>query len=179
MSDQPTEDANRRSARCTGFVDLGSVGVRFVASGEQTGAPFSVVEHPIPPRSLVAPMHRHSHEDEYSYVLEGRLGAQLGDEVVYAEVGELVSKPRGQWHTFWNPDRDPCRVLEIISPGGFEGFFADLAAAQSSRGFDRVQLRELGARYGVTFDTDSVPRLCTEHGLTHPVLVERRPEHMP
>jgi mannose-6-phosphate isomerase-like protein (cupin superfamily) len=165
----------RHARQCVGFVDLGSVGVRFVASGERTGAAFSMVEHPIPAHSLVAPMHRHSHEDEYSYVLEGRLGAQLGDEVVYAEVGELVAKPRGQWHTFWNPDPEPCRVLEIISPGGFEGFFADLAAAQSGPGFDRVQLRELGSRYGVTFDTDSVPRLCTEHGLTHPVLVERSP----
>jgi hypothetical protein len=66
-------------------------------------------------------------------------------------------------------------VLEIISPGRFEGFFVDLAVAQSGLGFDRVQLRELGARYGVTFDTDSVPGLCAEHGLTHPVLVERSP----
>jgi mannose-6-phosphate isomerase-like protein (cupin superfamily) len=128
------------------FVDLGSVGVRFVARATQTGAAFSVVEHPIPPYSLVAPMHRHSHEDEYSYVIEGRLGAKLGEKVVYADAGELVSKPRGQWHTFWNPSHDPCRVLEIISPGGFERFFADLAAAQGSVGFDRAQLRELGAR---------------------------------
>jgi mannose-6-phosphate isomerase-like protein (cupin superfamily) len=63
-------------------------------------------------------MHRHANEDEYSYVLEGRMGAQLGDEVVYAEEGTLVFKPRGQWHTFWNAGDGPCRILEIISPGG-------------------------------------------------------------
>src|SRR5215213_9144532 len=83
-------------------VDLGSVGVRFMAWAEETGGGFSIVEHPIPPRTLVAPVHRHSNEDEYSYVIEGRMGALLGDDVVYAETGDLVHKPRDQWHTFWN-----------------------------------------------------------------------------
>ncbi|MDQ4128209.1 MAG: cupin domain-containing protein [Actinomycetota bacterium] len=46
------------------------------------------------------------------------MGARLGDEVVYAATGDLVFKPRGQWHTFWNAGDRPCRVLEIISPGG-------------------------------------------------------------
>ena len=51
------------------------------------------MELPIPPRTLVAPLHRHTNEDEYSYVLEGRMGALLGDEVAYAEKGDLVFKP--------------------------------------------------------------------------------------
>ena len=85
---------------------------------EESGGGFSLVEHPIPPRTLVAPLHRHANEDEYSYVLEGRMGAQLGDDVVYAEKGDLVFKPRGQWHTFWNAGDEPCRILEIISPEG-------------------------------------------------------------
>ena len=172
MSDQPTEHANRRSARCTGFVDLGSVGVRFVASGEQTGAPFSVVEHPIPPHSLVAPMHRHSHEDEYSYVLEGRMGAQLGDDVVYAEAGDLVFKPRNQWHTFWNAGDTPCRLLEIISPAGFEHFFNEMgeqmAAAKAVSMAAAPDLAGLGARYGHYFQPESIARLCRQHGLMHP-----------
>jgi hypothetical protein len=53
------------------LVDIQSVGVRFMAWSEETGGGFSLVEHPIPPHGLVAPMHRHSREDEYSYVLEG------------------------------------------------------------------------------------------------------------
>src|SRR4029450_11661156 len=76
----------------------------------------------------------HEKEDEYSYVLEGRLGALLGDEVVYADPGEFVFKPRKQWHTFWAGDTE-CRILEIISPSGFEHFFAELAelVAQGAR----------------------------------------------
>jgi mannose-6-phosphate isomerase-like protein (cupin superfamily) len=50
------------------------------------------------------------HEDEYSYVLEGRMGAQLGADIVLADVGDLVFKPRGQWHTFWNAGDGPCRI---------------------------------------------------------------------
>ena len=75
-------------------VDLGSIGARFMAWTEETGGGFSLVEHPMPPRRLAAPIHRHSREDEYSFVVEGRMGALLGDDVVYAEVGDLAFKPR-------------------------------------------------------------------------------------
>src|SRR6187551_2243576 len=91
-------------------VDLGSVGVRFMAWTEETGGLFSLVEHPIPAKTLVAPLHLHEREDEYSFVLEGRMGAKLGDDVVYAEAGDLVFKPRNQWHTFWNAGDTPCRI---------------------------------------------------------------------
>jgi quercetin dioxygenase-like cupin family protein len=79
---------------------LAGIGVRFMVGAEESGGGFSLVEHPMPPRSLGAPLHRHAHEDEYTYVLEGRVGAQLGDEVVFGEPGDLIFKPRGQWHAF-------------------------------------------------------------------------------
>lgn len=150
-------------------VDLRSVGVRFLAWGEETGGGFSLVEHPIPPKTLVAPMHLHEREDEYSFVLEGRMGAKLGDEVVYAETGDFAFKPRNQWHTFWNPDDTPCRILEIISPAGFEHFFEELAALMAGK-FDADQLAALGATYGHYFRPESVPELCAEHGLRHPMV---------
>src|SRR4051794_2336970 len=74
-------------------VDLGTPGVRVMIWSAESGGGFSLVEHPTPPRGLCAPLHRHTHEDEYSYVVEGRMGAQLGDDVVYAGVGDLVFKP--------------------------------------------------------------------------------------
>ena len=151
-------------------VDLASIGVRFMTWTEETGGGFSLVEHPMPPRALAAPLHKHSREDEYSFVLEGRMGALLGDDVVYAEPGDLVFKPRDQWHTFWNAGDTPCRILEIISPGGFEHFFDELADLMQAPGFEPSQSAELGARYGLEFQPDSVPRLCEEHGLDHPML---------
>ena len=107
---------------------LGSIGVRFMIDGRESGGGFSLVEHPMSAHALAAPLHRHSREDEYSYVVEGRIGALLGDEVVFGGAGDLIFKPRNQWHTFWNAGDAPARLLEIIAPAGFEQFFAELVA---------------------------------------------------
>src|SRR5262245_20029221 len=96
----------------TGF--LGSIGVRFLIDGSESGGGFSLVEHPMSPRALGAPLHRHTREDEYSFVLEGRVGALLGETVLVANPGDLIFKPRNQWHTFWNAGDEPARILEII-----------------------------------------------------------------
>ena len=75
--------------------DFRSLGNRLLIRGEQTDGRFGLVEHEIAPRALGAPMHVHEHEDEYSFVLEGEVGVQVGDEVHVAGPGELVVKPRG------------------------------------------------------------------------------------
>jgi mannose-6-phosphate isomerase-like protein (cupin superfamily) len=151
------------------FVDLGPLGVRFMAWMEETGGGLSVVEHPIPPRTLAAPLHRHSREDEYSYVIEGEIGALLGDDTVHASRGDFVFKPREQWHTFWNPGDTQARLLEIIVPGGFEHYFDELAALQERPDFDPSILAEVAARYGLEVDPEGTARVCAEHGLEFPV----------
>src|SRR5947209_11703090 len=98
------------------------------------------------------------------------MGALLGDEVVYADAGEFAFKPRDQWHTFWNPDDSPCRILEIICPGGFERYFAELDEVMKRPEFEPSQMAGLGERYGLEMQPDSVPRLCAEFGLDHPML---------
>ena len=137
-----------------------------MARAAETGGALSIVEHPIPPHTLAAPLHRHSQEDEYSYVLEGMMGALLGTEVVHAGVGTLVFKPRGQWHTFWNAGEGRCRVLEIITPGGFEGLFAEMAADPEAMAGESAAA--LDARYALEVDYDSIEQPCQEHGLTFP-----------
>jgi quercetin dioxygenase-like cupin family protein len=147
-------------------VDLGGLGIRFMIDGDDTGGQFALVEHPLEPRALAAPMHRHTNEDEYSYVLEGRMGAQLGDDVVYGEPGDLVFKPRGQWHTFWNAADEPARLLELISPAGFERYFVELGELLSGGGPpDPEERGALAARYGLEVEPQSVPKLIDEHGL--------------
>jgi mannose-6-phosphate isomerase-like protein (cupin superfamily) len=145
---------------------LGSIDVRFMIDGGETGGGFSLVEHPMPPQALGAPLHRHSREDEYSYVLEGRVGTLLGDEVVYGESGDLIFKPRGQWHTFWNAGSEPARILEIISPAGVEGYFEELVDLLQRGGApDPDVLAALAARYGLEVELESIPRLTQEYGL--------------
>jgi mannose-6-phosphate isomerase-like protein (cupin superfamily) len=145
---------------------LGSMGVRFMLAGEETDGGFALVEHPIPPRALAAPLHRHTHEDEYSFVLEGRVAALLGDEIVYGEPGDLIFKPRGQWHTFWNDGAEPARILELISPAGFERYFEEMVDLLERGGPpDPSALAAIAARYELEVDRDSIPRLTQEHGL--------------
>ena len=147
----------------TGF--LGSIGVRFMISGAESGGGFSLVEHPMPPRALGAPLHRHSREDEYSYVLEGRVGALLGDEVRLGGPGDLIFKPRNQWHTFWNDGDEPARILEIISPAGFERYFAELVELGGSRSASPPDLRSLSERYGLEVKPQSIPELLERFSL--------------
>ena len=147
---------------------LGSIGVRFMIDGDEAGERFSLVEHPMSAHALAAPLHRHLREDEYSYVLEGRVGALLGDEVVIGEPGDLIFKPRMQWHTFWNAGEEPARILEIISPAGFERFFAELDELGGVAQSNPEVLADLCARYGLEMQPDSVPGLVERFGLVFP-----------
>jgi mannose-6-phosphate isomerase-like protein (cupin superfamily) len=144
---------------------LGSIGVRFMVDGPEAAERFSLVEHPMSPRALAAPLHLHTREDEYSFVLEGRMGALLGDDVVEAGPGDLVFKPCNQWHTFWNAGDEPCRILEIISPAGFERFFKELSDLGGALKADPEKLAELNVRYGLEMQPESVPELLERFGL--------------
>jgi len=159
------------AARIVGPADgnsgvLAAIGVRFMIDGGEAGDRFALVEHPMPPHALAAPIHRHSREDEYSFVLEGRMGAILGDELVQASAGDLVFKPRNQWHTFWNAGDEPCRILELISPGGFERYFEELIEMTGPRTPETIG--PLAARYGLELKFDTIPGLVAEHGLVWP-----------
>jgi mannose-6-phosphate isomerase-like protein (cupin superfamily) len=144
---------------------LGSIGVRFIIDGAEAGDRLSLVDHSMSPRALAAPLHKHTREDEYSFILEGRMGALLGDDVVEAGPGDLVHKPRDQWHTFWNAGDEPCRILEIISPAGFEEFFRGLDALGGALKADPEDLAALNERYGLEMQPDSVPGLLERFGL--------------
>ena len=152
--------------RKAGF--LGSIGVRFMIDGCEADNRFSLVEHPMSARALAAPLHRHAREDEYSYVLHGKIGALLGDDVVMGKAGDLIFKPRNQWHTFWNAGDEPARILEIISPAGFENFFAKLVDLGGVTQADPNTLGSLCAQYGLEMDPSSVPRLVERFGLRFP-----------
>lgn len=147
---------------------LGSIGVRFMIDGAELGGGFSLVEHPMSARALAAPLHRHLNEDEYSFVLEGEVGAMLGDEVLTARPGDLIFKPRNQWHTFWNAGDSPARILEIIAPAGFEQFFHQVLELGGIMKADPQRLGELSAQYGLEMDPTSVSSLVERFGLKFP-----------
>jgi mannose-6-phosphate isomerase-like protein (cupin superfamily) len=147
-------------------VRLATLGVRFILSGLRTGGGFSLVEHPLGARQLAAPLHRDHREDEYSFVLEGRFGAIVGDEVLEGGPGTLICKPRGIWHTFWNASDLPGRVLEIISPAGFEDYFREAALAfRPGMPPDAERLARARDRYDLEMRPELSAELIARFGL--------------
>lgn len=143
-------------------VALGGLGVVFKVSGEQTGGAFAIVEHPIEPGTCTV-AHAHAREDELSFVIEGTLGARVGARELSAGPGSYVWKPRGVPHAFWNAGPGRARILEIISPAGFERYFAELAALMA-RGATREELRAIRDRYGLTV-VDWADELARKYGV--------------
>ena len=143
----------------------GPLGAVLLAGGTATGGTVSFVLHPLAPRALGSPVHTHAHEDEWSFVLEGEVGVELDGVAGVARPGDLVLKPRGVPHAFWNAGDEPARLLEVITPAGFEGYFEELAEVFADPAPDPARLGELAGRYGLTMDRDSVPRLVQAHGL--------------
>jgi len=147
------------------LVHLGSVGVRFMLGGDQTGGRFALVEHPLPARSLGAPVHTHHDEDEFSFVLQGEVQVQIGARVITAGEGTLITKPREVPHAFWNASDAPARVLELISPAGLENYFAAMAELFSSGPPDQERAADIRKRHNVDLDPASIPRLIAMYGL--------------
>ena len=149
------------------LIDIGGLGVHFKVSGETTAGGISIVEHPMEAGRLVPP-HVHHDEDEISYVLEGTFGVRVGDEVGEAGPGSYVLKPRNVPHTFWNAGPKPARLIEIIQPAGFEGFFEKLGeaaqTATSPEEFDATRTR-LGAEYNLDFLPEWIDELKARYGL--------------
>jgi mannose-6-phosphate isomerase-like protein (cupin superfamily) len=161
QSSQATALRVRRTSEVEATSDLAGRVDRYLIEGADSGRSVALLEQILPPRVLAAPLHRHSREDEYSVVLEGRLGVFQDGEEVFATPGDIVFKPRGHWHTFWNAGDGQLRVLELIAPGGLEELFRQLAGGE----YDPATLPALAAQYGCELDFDRTLPLVERHSL--------------
>jgi quercetin dioxygenase-like cupin family protein len=143
----------------------GTVGVITKIPGTVTNGVISIVEHPVGARAIVPP-HVHQDHDEWSYILEGRIGARVGDDEFIAEAGSYILKPRRIPHVFWNPGDDPARILEIITPSGLEEMFARFGELGARGELTPETMGETAAQYGSTMFMDWLPDLMGRYGLT-------------
>ena len=143
-----------------------ALGTRRVLGSGANGGAFGLVLHDLAPRQLGSPIHTHEREDEYSFVLRGQLTALVGDAVMVAGAQELVAKPRGVPHAFWNAGPDPVEFLELITPGGFEEYFFDMAEPFNAR--DQAAIGAIRERYRLDVRLESVPELLARYGLEPP-----------
>jgi quercetin dioxygenase-like cupin family protein len=147
---------------------LGSIGVVFKLWGEETNGQVSVVEHPFAVGALVPP-HLHTREDEYSIVTEGAIGFRSGDREAVLEAGGYITKPRGELHAMWNAGSTPARMIEIISPAGFENFFRDVVDLAEAGPPAMQDIAALAGNYGLQFgDPPWLPDLIKRYNLTQP-----------
>ena len=134
---------------------------RFLIDSRHTDGRLAVVEHLLAPRAIAAPIHRHHREDEFSFVVSGRIGAYFDGEEVFAGPGELIVKPREEWHTFWNAGTEPARLVEIITPGGLEELFRTLDGGVSDE-----EMAALATRFDCDVDEEATLPLVKKYDLT-------------
>lgn len=105
-----------------------AVGDKYVmlATGEQTGGAYCLVEATVPPGGGPPP-HYHTREEESFYVLEGEITFTVDGKTVIGTPGTFVQIPRGTPHAFKNQSSAPARMLVHCAPAGFERFMAAFA----------------------------------------------------
>jgi mannose-6-phosphate isomerase-like protein (cupin superfamily) len=150
--------------------DLGDgLGVAFKLWGQDTGGAIAVVEHPFAVGTLVT-AHLHTREDEYSIVTEGEIGFRSGDREVVLGPGGYITKPRGELHAMWNAGSVPARMIEIISPAGFELFFRDVADLAASGETDISRFAAVADAYGLHMEEpDWQADVIRRYGLNPPL----------
>jgi quercetin dioxygenase-like cupin family protein len=144
------------------------IGVAFKIDGADSGGALSIVEHPFEVGALVPP-HVHTLEDEFSIVLEGQIGFRSEDQEVVLDAGGYIVKPRGEVHAMWNAGSTPARMIEVISPAGFEDFFRAVVDMTDAGPPEPAAMADLGARYQLPFaEPDWLPDVIQRYGLTPP-----------
>jgi len=143
-----------------------ALGTTYKVLSKSVNGSAAIVEHTVEPKSIGAPMHKHTNEDEISYVLEGDLAVVQNGEVQIARPGQYVVKPRGIFHTFWNPGNERIRFIEVITPGNFEYYFAELAPfVETGKPPQMDKVRQIGAKYGLIVDPTGAEDLIKQYGL--------------
>src|SRR5215212_1549971 len=117
----------KKSVHVNYSVFFRALGTTYKVLSNSVNGSVGIVEHTLEGRSLGAPMHKHTHEDEISYVLEGNLSVIQNGEIQTAGPGQFIVKPRGIFHTFWNEGENRIRFMEVITPGNFQYYFAEMA----------------------------------------------------
>jgi mannose-6-phosphate isomerase-like protein (cupin superfamily) len=149
-------------------VEIPGFGAQYKLRSRDTGGLLSIVEHPFAVGIITAP-HLHTREDEHSLVLEGEIGFRSDDSEKVLGPGGYIRKPRGQMHAMWNAGKVPGRIVEIIAPGGFETYFADLAALMAADHSNPGDFTELADKYGLTYGSpDWVDGVVERYGLNPP-----------
>ena len=147
-------------------ISFRALGTTYKVLSDSVGGSLAIVEHTLEAKSIGAPMHKHTYENETTYVLEGELSVIQDGEVQTAGPGKYIVKPLGIFHTFWNATDQRIRFIEIITPGNFENYYAEIAPfLLSGQPPQREKLAEAAAKYGLIMDMAATEEIIKKHGL--------------
>lgn len=116
--------------------------------GRDTDGVLSVVESLDMPGGG-PPLHIHHREDETFQILEGDFEFSVGDKKIIAKQGDTLFAPRGIPHTYRYLGQTPGRLMTVITPAGFEGFFEEIGAMSPQQQQDIPRVLEIGGKYGL------------------------------
>lgn len=148
-------------------LQLYDVAFRWGIGADQTDGALSLLEVTIPPRTLIKP-HMHTREDEFSLVLSGSIGVRTGDDTVeQVPAGSWLIKPRNVPHAMWNVSDEPARILEVVTPGGLEGYFEKIAPILRAHGPEwTARYDEAAEEYGLEILNEWSNELQEKYGIT-------------
>jgi quercetin dioxygenase-like cupin family protein len=130
-------------------IQVGQLEIRYLRDGslrKETGA----FEMTVPPSAQVPPPHSHTENEEYLYVLEGRLRCRVNEEVRDLSPGESMFTPKGGVHEFSNPFSAPARALVVLSPDIGSKYFEEIAGVLGGGGPpDRAKIVQIMSQYGL------------------------------
>jgi quercetin dioxygenase-like cupin family protein len=130
----------------TGAALPGDFAVLVRVRSEQTNRVMAAIEQMLRPKAFIPP---HVHlNDVWVYVLSGEIGVLVGEDVGTARRGDWTLKPRDVQHAMWNPGGQPARIIGVLTPGGAERWFEEIAALDDG---DEAGFDETCARHGITF----------------------------
>jgi quercetin dioxygenase-like cupin family protein len=128
-------------------LSIGGGTITILADSAATGSSFALVDYTAPPGFPGPPPHRHREIVDVFYVLEGELTLEIEGKPITAQPGTLAAIAPGTVHTFSNPSDRPARFLGFVSPGGFEQYFREVAAAIGDGPLDPAVTGPLIAKY--------------------------------
>ncbi len=133
-----------------GAIEWLGVLYKTILATADTGGAMSITDSVSPPNSG-PPRHIHHDADETFVLLTGDAEFWLAGETMTRGPGQTVFVPRGTEHTFRVVSDTACRHLVILTPGGFEGFFAEMAEGRYRIPEDMERIGEIAARHHLTF----------------------------
>jgi mannose-6-phosphate isomerase-like protein (cupin superfamily) len=130
-------------------LSFGGVTMEVMATADDTGGAMTAIVE-VPPL-LDTPAHVHANEDELFIALDGEHVITRGEEEITIGPGEAVFAPRGVPHSQRRVVEGEGRIMFVCTPGGLEGFFRELARADSEGRLGPEAYAAASERYGISW----------------------------